>query len=151
MSLNYTTPDLTQNPPRSPRQRLSGYVILPRVLDKGRAHLAGKSGEYKYNNPLDKRLFAFVGITADDLLDQLKQGKSDSEILDWIAGASSTKPSAWDILQWSAYQDQRVPDSLEAKQRFATQLAALAPKRADTHTSFDLLDLDDYVTFGGRP
>ncbi len=31
------TPDLTQFPPRSPRVRLGGYVILPRMLDKGRA------------------------------------------------------------------------------------------------------------------
>ena len=30
-------PDLTKQPPRSPRVRLGGYVILPRCLDKGRA------------------------------------------------------------------------------------------------------------------
>ena len=30
-------PDLTQRPPRSPRVRLGGYAILPRLLDKGRA------------------------------------------------------------------------------------------------------------------
>ena len=30
-------PDLTQRPPRSPRVRLGGFVILPRMLDKGRA------------------------------------------------------------------------------------------------------------------
>ncbi len=35
MSLH--TPDLTKFPPRSPRVRLGGYVILPRMLDKGRA------------------------------------------------------------------------------------------------------------------
>ena len=41
------TPDLTQRPPRSARVKLGGYVILPRVLDVGRAHLAGKAGEYR--------------------------------------------------------------------------------------------------------
>ena len=44
MALN--APDLTKQPPRSPRVRLGGYAILPRMLDKGRATLADKNGEY---------------------------------------------------------------------------------------------------------
>ena len=39
-----SAPDLTQRPPRSPRVRLGGYVILARILDKGRATLANKAG-----------------------------------------------------------------------------------------------------------
>ena len=55
-SLNMSTsklsaPYLTQRPPRSPRTRLGGYVLLPRMLDKGRATLAGMNGEYHYNCP----------------------------------------------------------------------------------------------------
>ena len=38
--------DLTQRPPRSHRVRLGGYVMLPRILDKGRALNAGKIGVY---------------------------------------------------------------------------------------------------------
>ena len=30
MLMNYSTPDLTQHPPRSPRARMGGYVLLPR-------------------------------------------------------------------------------------------------------------------------
>ena len=37
--------DLTQRPPRSFRVRLGNYVILARMLDKGRATVAGKNGE----------------------------------------------------------------------------------------------------------
>jgi hypothetical protein len=33
------------------RSRLGGFVLLPRILDKGRATLAGKNGEYNYNSP----------------------------------------------------------------------------------------------------
>ena len=58
-------PDLTQRPPRSPRVRLGGYAILPRMLDKGRATIAGKQGEYIYACPLDQRFLEFVGISAD--------------------------------------------------------------------------------------
>ncbi len=45
-------PDLTKRPPRSPRVRLGGYVILPRMLDKGRALVAGTKGEYNYMEPI---------------------------------------------------------------------------------------------------
>jgi hypothetical protein len=34
-------PDLTKRPPRSPRVRLGGLALLPRMLDKGRATVAG--------------------------------------------------------------------------------------------------------------
>ena len=39
--MSLQTPDLTKFPPRSPRVRLGGYAILPRMLDKGRAELTG--------------------------------------------------------------------------------------------------------------
>ena len=55
-------PDLTQRPPRSPRVRLGGYVLLPRMLDKGRATLAGTNGPYIYACPLDQRFLNFAGI-----------------------------------------------------------------------------------------
>ena len=46
--------DLTQRPPRSFRARLGNYVILARMLDKGRATLAKKNGEYNYKSGTDQ-------------------------------------------------------------------------------------------------
>ena len=46
MWLPMNAPNLTQRPPRSPRVRLGGYTILPRLLDKARAVIAGTAGEY---------------------------------------------------------------------------------------------------------
>ena len=63
-------PDLTQRPPRSPRVRLGGYATLPRCLDKGRATLAGKNGEYHFACPLDQRVLEFAGIKAEVLKKQ---------------------------------------------------------------------------------
>ena len=51
--MDFATPDLTQNPPRSPRTKLGGYVMLPRLIDKCRGQIAGKNGEYHYGCPLD--------------------------------------------------------------------------------------------------
>ena len=54
--------DLTQRPPRSFRVRLGNYVILARMLDKGRATLAKKNGEYNYNSATDQRLVNFLAL-----------------------------------------------------------------------------------------
>ena len=84
-------PNLTQRRPRSPRVRLGGYVMLARILDKGRAELAGTAGEYKFNNPMDQHFFRFTGITAEALKNELATGKGDGEILAWIAETAPHK------------------------------------------------------------
>ena len=76
--MNYHTPALTQHPPRSPRVRLGGYVILPRCLDKGRATIAGKNGEYHFACPLDTRFLEFVGIDPEELKKELAAGDAVS-------------------------------------------------------------------------
>ena len=90
-------PNLTQRPPRSPRVRLGGYVILARILDKGRAELAGTAGEYKYNNPMDRHWFRFTGITPEALKAELAAGKGDGEILAWTEEHATPNRGAWDI------------------------------------------------------
>ncbi|MGA1124412.1 MAG: DUF5069 domain-containing protein, partial [Chthoniobacterales bacterium] len=54
--------DLTKRPPRSTRARLGGYVLLPRIIDKCRAVLAGTNGEFNYACPLDMEFFEFTSI-----------------------------------------------------------------------------------------
>jgi hypothetical protein len=73
--------DLTQRPPWSFRVSLGNYVILARMLDKGRATVAGKNGEYKYNSTTDQRLVQLLGFDPDAMLGELATGKGDGEIL----------------------------------------------------------------------
>ena len=148
--MKITGPDLTQRPPRSPRCRLGGYAILPRMLDKGRATIAGKNGEYHYNCPLDQRFTQFVGISADALKKQLAAGKGDGEILQWIMKNSKTKPSDSDIAAWSALAEHRVPSDVESRAYFNELHRKSGKHREDIVNWFDLLDLDDYVSFGGK-
>src|SRR5450755_242053 len=96
-------PNLAQRPPRSPRVRLGGYVMLARILDKGRADIAGTAGEYKYNNPMDHHFFRFTGITAEALKAELEKGKGDGEIVAWVEENASNKRTPWEIQQWSAW------------------------------------------------
>ena len=39
--------------------------MLARVLDKARASLTGKAGDYKYGNPMGQHFFAFTGLAQD--------------------------------------------------------------------------------------
>jgi hypothetical protein len=149
-SKKLNAPDLTQRPPRSARVRLGGYVILARCLDKGRATLIGKNGEYNFDCPMDQHILKFAGIKGADLKKQLALGKGDGEILEWIARHSTTKPSEWEIAQWSAHQEQRSPGDVETKHWFADEVAKLSKTREDIITWFDWLDLDDYVSYGGK-
>ena len=82
MSTPIANTDLTQRPPRSMRSRLGGFVLLPRILDKGRATLAGKNGEYNYHSSTDQHLVRFLGLDLEALLEELAKGKVDGEILE---------------------------------------------------------------------
>ena len=146
MSLH--TPDLTKFPPRSPRVRLGGYVILPRCLDKGRATLAGKNGEYHYACPLDQRFLEFAGIDPEALKKELP--KSDTEVLTWIEQNAKHKRTGPEIANWSVWQEQRSPDNPEGREYLNEIHKKGAPNREDIATWFDVLDMDDFVSFGGK-
>ena len=148
--MNLQAPDLTKRPPRSPRVRLGGYAILPRMLDKGRASIAGTVGEYHYDCPTDQRFLEFTGLEAGALKTELAQGKGDGEILDWIKANAKHQRTDAEIAAWSAYVDQRTPTDPESREWFNGEHKRLAPQREDIGTWFDYLDLDDYVSFGGK-
>lgn len=151
MSHPIAFPDLTLRPPRSPRVRIGGLVIFARVLDKGRAKLAGKAGEYHYNGGTDQHFLEFLGIDPAALLDELSTGKGDGEMLAWIHANAKTPRTPWEIETWSHYFDRRGPDSdAETLAYFAEYVGKLSTSREDIKTWFDALDLDDYISFGGQ-
>jgi hypothetical protein len=142
--------DLTQRPPRSPRVRLGGFVILPRLLDKGRALLAGTHGEYNYACPLDEEFLGYTGLDPEALKAQLAQGKGDGEILAWVKAQARPPRCEAEIAAWSAFQEQRGPSDWDMREFYTDEHKRIAPQRTDLYTWFDLLDLDDYVCFGGK-
>ena len=148
--ISYQTPDLTQHPPRSPRIRLGGYVMLPRSLDKARSQVAGKLGEYAFPNPMDKHFLEFAGIEADAFSGAVKSGKSDTEMLAWVKEHSTTQRTAWEITAWSHWLENLTPGNARRHGLFSERIAKNAPEREDIHSLMEWLDLDDYVTFGGK-
>ena len=148
--IKYSTPDFTQHPPRSPRVRLGGYVHLSRLLDKARACAANKLGEFIYPCPLDKRFFAFTGIDPDAFLAAVKSGKGDVEMLAWVNEHAKPARTPWEIEAWSSWLENLGPGDVKRHAGISEDIARLSPGRDDIRTNFDRLDLDDYISFGGR-
>ena len=148
--VNYSSPDLTQHPPRSPRVKLGGFVHLPRLLDKARAAAAGKIGEFIYPCPLDNRFFAFTGLNPEALLAEVKTGRNDTEMLAWVMNNLTPKRQPWEIQAWSDYLTALSPGDIQRHKVFAEHIEKLGPSRDDIFTYFDRLDLDDYASYGGK-
>jgi hypothetical protein len=129
--------------------RLGGYALLPRILDKCRGTIAGKNGEYKFNCPLDQEFFEFTQLDAEKFKAEVNSGKGDGEMLAWVR-RNARKLTIVEAMAWSAYQDQRAPAQVEKQEFFTSLFKEIAPHRDDISTWFDLLDLDDYVSFGGK-
>ena len=148
--ISYSGPDLTQHPPRSPRVRLGGFVHLPRLLDKARASITGKLGEFVYPCPLDKRFFAFTGIEPKAFLIAVESGRGDVEMLAWVNEHTHPARAPWEIEAWSRWLENLAAGDAKRHAAIAADLEKLSPGRDDIRTNFDRLDLDDYISFGGR-
>ena len=133
--------DLTRQFPRSPREKLGGYVHLTRMIDKARAKAAGTVGEYIYPCPLDQALLEFLNVSADAFYDAA-QTRDDRELLVWLK--ENAKPrSPTEIEEWNQTFLNRKPRNEESLRRFIEIRNRLAPQRTDITAWPDLLDLEE--------
>ena len=131
------------------RVRLGGYAHLARLLDKARATLAGKAGEYKYNCGLDQRFFTFTGINHKAMLAEIKKGRTDVQMLAWV-NAKAKRP-LHEVAAWSAWLEQLGPGGAEGHEWIASVIKRNKSARDDVRSFVDLLDLDDFLSYGGKP
>jgi hypothetical protein len=119
------------------------------VLDKCRATLCKKNGEYNYNCPLDQYFLKFAGVNPVSLKKQAARGLGDGEILRWIEKNQKHRRSGQEIEAWSDFMNRRTPASIEQRERLNSYQKTSNAKRKDISTWFDVLDLDDFASFGG--
>jgi hypothetical protein len=133
--------DLRAGHPRSLREKLAGYVHLPRMIDKCRAVLAGTQGDYIYPCPLDERLLAFAGLTVEQFTAAVP-GQTDDRIGEWFSRTAQAHSQA-EVESWSRMMLTRGPDTEEKRDYFNRQRDAIAPDRTDVTAWADLLDLEE--------
>jgi len=137
-------PDLNTGYPRSPRERLGGFVVAARTLDKCRAKLAGTLGEYHFDCPLDNFFFNFTGITAADFEKQVATGADDAAMAEWIQARSRTNEKN-EIVQWN--NDMRYKRLCEMPIELQVFLEDYIPQNVPQHQPvyywFDVYDLEE--------
>jgi hypothetical protein len=142
--------DLTKQAPHSPRQRIGGFVVASRAIDKCRASLAGTLGEYAYDCPLDKLLFNFKGITSGQFKTAVQASTNYEEVGAWLLANGTTKTAA-EIKTWSdeveASSPMKDPEKRSAFVRNCSKLF-LNPQMNST---FDWLEADDRASFSDKP
>jgi gluconokinase len=133
---------------RSPSATLGGIAYLPRMLDKIRLHAAGQlPADYQPNlgTGFDGRALSFLWIEYPALVERVKAGGSDQEILEW-AFTQGRRPSAEEIEIWNEFMRKRGWCD-EASERLAQRKAESGfTDRGDIQTFFDYIDADE-----GRP
>lgn len=137
--------DLRKDYPRSPREKLGGYVIAARCVNQCRAFLLGMNGEYNYwPCSLASQWFSFTGIIPEQLKEIVATGATDEEIAAWIACASKIK-SADDVLKWNnRMRDTKLSEmSLQAQQYLEEYIPKFVPRHRPVYVWFDVYDLEE--------
>ena len=130
--------------PRSPYQKLGGYVHLPRLIDKARLHRRGLLDGYNYKSVgFDKHLLAFLKIDGDAFEEAVNRLDEDDAILDWMQ-RHAAKHSPEEIEHWNEAMISRHPDTAAKRARFNHFLKeAGGGGRKDIRTYFDLIEFDE--------
>ncbi len=137
--------DLRKSYPRSPREKLGGYVIAARSIDKCRAFLLGMNGEYNYwPCSLAGQWFAFTGITPEQFKDIVATGATDGELADWI-GKHSKVQNPVDVLKWNnKVRDMRLSEmTLQAQEYLEEYIPKFVPNHRPVYVWFDVYDLEE--------
>ncbi len=130
--------------PRSPYEKLGGYVHLPRLIDKARLHRKGLLNGYNYKTVgFDKHLLAFLKLNGDAFEDVANSLDDDGAILDWVQ-KNGVRHSPELIEEWNEAMISRHPDTAVKKARFLHFLKeAGGEARNDIRTYFDLIEFDE--------
>jgi hypothetical protein len=116
-------------------------MLLPRAIDKARAQLEGKLGEYKYYGcRFNLRLFNTLGVTDEEFLDAVRRSPNDAAVVEWIREyVRPERDKIEKMRQWVLHNE---PTEKE-HQEFCDELERIDPGNDYVNTWTDLLDLEE--------
>jgi len=130
---------------RSPHIQTGGIVYFARMLDKIRLHAEGKlPSDYLENlgKGFDERIVDFLRINYSMLVDRVKQGGTDGEILAWCF-QFGRRPSEDEIEIWNDFMSKRGwKDPMSPRLAMRLKEGGFE-NRSDIQTFFDFIDLDE--------
>jgi hypothetical protein len=131
--------------PRSPRETMSGWIYLPRFVDKIRLHLAGKlPSEYQENftQGFDGGWLKAAGLTAESFIEVVRDSITDGEVADWVR--VNVQKSDDEKQAFARFVLNRGNDAEDTRERLrARKAAAGLAQRDDIKTFVDLIEADE--------
>jgi hypothetical protein len=132
-------------PLRSPSEKVGGLFYFGRMLDKIRLHAKGElPSDYHANlgRGFDEKCVTFLRINYDELVEWVKRGGTDEEILQWCFD-NGRRPTEDDVYVWNEFMRKRgwndeVSEILERRKNEAGM-----SNRSDIRTSFQFIDADE--------
>ena len=144
---------------RSPREKLGGYIILPRLIDKVRLHAKKLLPDDYLPNllkgcdpetglfPFDGRFLAFTGIDPEELRKTILDSTDDQSVIQWVDQVA-TPHTAVEKEKWSESLtgsfSEPSPERIAYRTRAFPGLENLLGLQAlGCANSFDLIDYDE--------
>ena len=136
-------------PIRSPSEKVGGLVYFGRMLDKIRVHASGElPADYQPNlgKGFDAKCCAFLHLDYDKLVERVKQGASDEELLEW-AFTTGRRTTENEITMWNEFMRKfgwrdHAAEILDRRKREAGM-----QDRAEIETMFQFIDADEGRAF----
>ena len=129
--------------PRSPNDKEGGLVYFPRLLHKMRMHLKDELPEDYHalrGNGFDGMCCGFLQVNYHDVLDQVKSGKDDAEVLAWCF-ENGRQPTEQDILMYNDFMSKRGWRDQATKRLKEVARENSLPDTIETW--FDLIETDE--------
>src|ERR1043166_6878258 len=144
-----TRPPMRELGLRSPYAKVAGLVYFGRMLDKIRQHAKGLlPPDYQTNlgRGFDASCTSFLRIDYSQLVERVKQGGTDEEILQWSFG-KGRQPSEEEIYVWNEFMRKRgwndeISETLKRRKKEAGRAG-----RSEIETMFAFIDADEGRSF----
>ncbi len=136
--------DLSTEFPRSPKEKIAGYVIAARALDKCRAYLVGTLNDYEFNCKLDRRFFDFTTINVIEFMEYVATGADDDEVARWITNAALPRDPS-EIVNWNnQMRELRISELPNESQLFLEDyIPKYVPSNKPVITLFNVFDAEE--------
>ncbi|MBN4054782.1 DUF5069 domain-containing protein [Nitrospira defluvii] len=136
--------DLSKEYPRSPREKIAGYVIAARCLDKCRAYLVGTLHDYEFNCKLDRMFFDLTAINVIAFMEFVATGADDDEVAGWITD-NALQRNPFEIVKWNNRMRERLISELpDESQLFLEEyIPKYIPANKSVVTLFDVFDAEE--------
>jgi len=134
--------------PRSPREKMAGWMYLPRFLDKIRLSQAGKlHADYQPNylhKGFDAKWLESAGLEAEEFVAVVNNTFTDGQVADWVRENVEVDEATRDLFNDAVGNYGADESNTELRERLAQRKAeAGMADRDDVRCFVDFIDADE--------